>query len=117
MSNYAATAKPAIWGAVAGAVAVATIGFWGMGWKTAGGADEAARQRAGAAVVSALVPYCVANASKESEMAKLTKLAGETSGYARTQFVADSGWATMPGATTPDRPLAAACADKLQAKA
>jgi hypothetical protein len=116
MRNYAETAKPAVWGAVAGAIAVTAVGFWGMGWKTAGAADEVARQRAGSAVVSALVPYCVAHAQKESETAKLTKLAGETSSYTRGQLVADAGWATALGATTPDRPLAEACADKLQSR-
>ena len=38
----------------------------------------------------------------------------EESEYSRSEIVSDSGWATMPGMTSPDRGLASACAEKLR---
>jgi hypothetical protein len=53
--------KPACWGAVAGAIALAVIGFnWG-GWVTGGTAEAMAKQRANAAVEIALTPICAEN--------------------------------------------------------
>ena len=106
--------KPGIWGAVVGAIVIMVVGFWQMGWTTARTADRMATARAEAAVAAALVPFCVANAARDSDPAKLAKLDAEQSSYSRTQLVSDSGWATLPGMTTPDRGLASACSDKLQ---
>jgi len=106
--------KPAIWGAVGGAVAIMMAGFWGMGWTTAGTADRMAKDRAEAAVVAALVPFCVANAEHDPDGAKLAKVRAESSDYSREQLVSEDGWATMPGMTTSDRDLVSACSDKLQ---
>ena len=51
--------KPAFWGAVGGAAALAIVGFsWG-GWVTANTADTNAKQRSEKAVVAALAPICV----------------------------------------------------------
>jgi hypothetical protein len=53
--------KPACWGAVGGAIALAVIGFnWG-GWVTGGKAEAMARQRVNAAIETALRPICVDN--------------------------------------------------------
>jgi hypothetical protein len=109
-----AWAKPGVWGAVVGAVAIMILGFWQMGWTTAGSADRMARDRADSAVVAALVPFCVANAERDPDQAKLVKLRAEQSSYGRNQLVSDSGWATLPGMTSPDRELASACSTKLQ---
>jgi hypothetical protein len=105
--------KPGFWGAVAGAIAMAVIGFWGMGWSTAANADRLAKEQSEAAVVTALVPYCVANAQHDPDRAKLTKFRAEDESYKRSQIVQDSGWATMLGATTSDYTLANACSAKL----
>jgi hypothetical protein len=112
--NIPAWVKPGIWGAVAGAVAISILGFTQMGWTTANSADRMAKDRAEAAVVSALVPFCVANAERDADKTKLTKVKVEQSSYTRSQLVSDSGWATMPGMTSPERSLASACGDKLQ---
>jgi hypothetical protein len=114
MMNVPSWTKPGIWGAVAGAVAISILGFSQMGWTTAGSADRMARDRVETAVTSALLPFCVANAERDADAAKLSKFKTEQSSYSRTQLVSDSGWATMPGMTSPDRNLASACADKLQ---
>ena len=106
--------KPGIWGAVVGAIGIVIIGFWQMGWVTGSTADRMARNRADSAVVAALVPFCVANAERDPDLAKLANLKAEQSPYNRNQLVSDSGWATLPGMTSPDRELASACSDKLQ---
>jgi hypothetical protein len=106
--------KPGIWGAVVGAIGIMILGFWQMGWVTGGTADRMARNRADTAVVAALVPFCVANAERDPDRAKLASLKTEQSSYNRNQLVSDSGWATLPGMSSPDRELVSACSDKLQ---
>ena len=45
---------------------------------------------------------------------KLVKFHAETSSYSRSDIVRASGWATLPGMTSPDYALSQACAEKLQ---
>jgi hypothetical protein len=106
--------KPGIWGAVVGAIGIMILGFWQMGWVTGGAADRMARNRADTAVVAALVPFCVVNAERDPDGAKLASLKTAQSSYTRNQLVSDAGWATLPGMTSPDRELVSACSDKLQ---
>jgi hypothetical protein len=106
--------KTGAWGGVIGAIAISILGFSQMGWTTGGSADRMATERANAAVVAALVPFCVAKAQQDADGAKLVKLGGESSSYSRRQIVIDAGWATMLGMTSPDNALASACSDKLQ---
>ena len=105
--------KPGIWGAIVGAIAISIFGFSEMGWTTKGTADRIATDRADSAVVAALVPFCVANAERDPDRAKLAKVRSEESSYARSELVSASGWATMPGMTTPERGLVHACSEKL----
>jgi hypothetical protein len=104
--------KPAIWGAVGGATALAILGFTWGGWVTGGTAEATAKQRASMAVVSALAPICVdkfrqqANAS--ASQAELKAL----SSWQQGAFVEKGGWATMPGDNSgPDYAVAKACAE------
>jgi hypothetical protein len=106
--------KPGLWGAFAGAVAMAIVGFWGLGWKTAASADRVARDRADAAVVAALAPFCVVSANRDTETAKLAIFRAEESSYKRTQLVADAGWVSMAGTTSPNYALALACSKMLK---
>jgi len=54
-----ATVRSVLWGAAAGAIALAIVGFnWG-GWVTAGAAETLAKSRAATAVVAALTPICI----------------------------------------------------------
>jgi hypothetical protein len=107
--------KPGIWGAVIGAIAMAVVGFWGLGWMTSASADQLAGQRADAAVVGALVPFCVAKAEQDANGANLAKFRAEDASYKRSQIVQDAGWATMPGASSSSYALASSCSDKLAA--
>ena len=107
--------KPALWGAVGGAVAMSVIGFWGLGWTTGGNAERVAQGRADTAVAAALVPFCVAKAEQDPDATKLVKFRAETSSWSGDKIVRDAGWATTLGMTSPDSTLASACSEKLRA--
>jgi hypothetical protein len=106
--------KPALLGAVGGAIVLAIVGFsWG-GWVTGSTANELAIKRADSAVVAALTPICVENflhaAGATANLATLKKLA---SNWEQGDFVGKGGWATRPGAASSDYQLARACAETL----
>ena len=107
--------KPALWGIVGGAVALAIIGFsWG-GWLTGGKAEAAARTRADDAVVAALAPVCVDRFQRAGDApAQLVELKKADS-WSKGSFVEKGGWAAVPGKHTPERvsAVARACADLL----
>jgi hypothetical protein len=103
--------KPACWGAIGGAIAVAVIGFTWGGWVTGGTAETLAKERADAAVVKALTPICVDN-FRDSPDAKARLLEFKNaSWWERADFVKKHGWATMPGSNSPHDGVARACAD------
>jgi hypothetical protein len=84
-----AQVKPAVWGAIAGAVAAMIIGFvWG-GWVTGGTSEKNAGVAAQTAVVQAFVPLCVAKAEQQPEQLPLLK---KESSYSRYDFVVKAGW-------------------------
>jgi hypothetical protein len=109
--------KPAAWGAIGGAVALAIVGFaWG-GWVTGGSAAEAASQSARTAVIAALAPICATQFRGEVDAAgKLAELKALSS-YKRPDFVVKGGWATMPGSEEPVNGVAYACVEILTADA
>src|ERR1700739_3595926 len=101
-------------GIAIGAVASMVVGFsWG-GWMTAGTANKIAAERADTAVVTALTPICVEkflqNSDAKVNLAILQKI---SSNWEQGDFLQKGGWATQPGATSPDYHLARACAEKL----
>lgn len=106
--------KPAIWGAVAGCVATAVVGFGYMDWNTAATTDRIAAERANTAVVAALVPLCVANAKADEDPTRMVKFNAETSSFSRSDLVRTSGWATLPGMTAPSSNLVDACSEQLR---
>jgi|SRR5687767_12436022 hypothetical protein len=109
-----AETSPFLWGAAAGAVALAITGFaWG-GWVTGATAERLAATRADTAMVSALSPICVTQfqASPKARASLATLKA--TNSWEQAEYVSKGGWATMPGSTTePLREVAAACAQAL----
>jgi hypothetical protein len=101
-------------GIAIGAVASMVIGFsWG-GWVTGGTAIKLADEQANTAVVAALTPICVEkflqNNDAKANLAVLQKI---SSNWEQGQYLEKGGWATQPGATSPDYHLARACAEKL----
>jgi hypothetical protein len=106
--------KPAVWGAVAGVVALAILGFSQLGWTLGGTAEKMATQRAETAVVGALTPICVERFQLQTDAAaKLVAFNKVPSSWDRRSFIEKGGWATMPGSSTPNSAVATACAEKL----
>jgi len=108
--------KPALFGAVAGAVALAIVGFsWG-GWVTGGTAKQMAADQARLEVVAALVPICMQQSSQDPGVVETLALLKEASRYQRSDMLMEAGWATMPGSSDPNRNVASACMEKLAAQ-
>jgi hypothetical protein len=112
--NVHESIKPALWGAVGGAVAMAIVGFQGFGWTTGSSAEKLAQTRSASAVSEALVPFCVAKAEQDPDTTKLVKMRAEASSWSGAQIVRDSGWATVTGSSSPDSALANLCSEKLR---
>ena len=108
--------KPGILGFGLGAIAVTIVGFsWG-GWVTGSKADKLASDMAQVEVVKAFVPVCVARSISDPNAAKTLAELEKVQSYPRDDVMMDSGWATLPGARSPSRPLALACIDKIMEK-
>jgi hypothetical protein len=106
--------KPAITGAVVGAIATMVLGFSQGGWYLGSTAERMAKEQSADAVIAALVPICVNQSRADPEVtAKLGQLGAMTSSYERRDFVMKAGWATMPATEAPNSDLATACADVL----
>jgi hypothetical protein len=105
--------KPGLYGAVVGAGALAIVGFsWG-GWMTAGAAEKMAAEQARAEVVAALVPICIEQSNQDPQVQeRLAEMKGARP-IQRRDIIMNAGWATMPGATDPNRQVALACVEKL----
>jgi len=109
-----ATARSVLWGAAAGAIALAIVGFsWG-GWMTGGAAETLATNRAATAVIVALTPICVEKFRQAADAsANLAEMKKATYAWDQSKFVEKGGWATMPGSTAPNSAVARACAESL----
>jgi hypothetical protein len=106
--------KPALTGAVVGAIATMFLGFSQGGWLLGSSAERLAEQRSQVAVTAALVPICISQSKLDPDAtAKFAQLSTITSSYERRDFVMKAGWATVPAAEKPDGNLAAACAEVL----
>lgn len=105
-----AEVKPAVWGAIGGAIALAILGFTWGGWTTASSAATQASQRASEAVVTALAPICADNFRRDQDtvvrLAELKKI----SSWEQGSFIEKGGWAKMPGARSVDSSMTRACA-------
>lgn len=113
--NFHASLKPALFGAVAGAIAVAIIGFsWG-GWVTGSKARQMSFDQSRTQVLAVLTPICIEQSSQDPELAAKVAQMKSVQSYARSDIVMDSGWATMPGSTSSNREVARACAEQLYA--
>src|SRR5882724_1021397 len=105
--------KPAMWGALVGAVAFAVVGFSQLGWTLGGTAEKMATQRAEAAVVAALAPICVEKFQHQADAPTKLVEFNKVSSWNRRSVTEKGGWATMPGSDTPNSAVASACAEKL----
>jgi hypothetical protein len=101
--------KPALYGAVVGAVALAAVGFTWGGWTTSGAAQDLARKESLAAITAVLTPYCVERSQTDPNAEALLAELKAASSFNRRGIVEKAGWATPLGADKPDRELAQAC--------
>jgi hypothetical protein len=102
--------KPAVWGAVFGAVGIMIVGFSWMGWTLGHTTTRLVAEGRESAVVAALTPFCVANYMKQPDAVKqLALLKEDTSSYTQREIIEKAGFATMPGNKEPSSGLATAC--------
>src|SRR5690349_25165985 len=107
-----AALKPALWGAAAGAVALAIVGFGWGGWVTGGTAETLAKNRAATAVVAALTPICVEKFRQAAgASANLAEMKKATCVWDQSTFIEKGGWATLPGSDEPNYGVARAWDD------
>lgn len=105
---------PAVYGAGAGTVALAFIGFVPGGWETGGAARNMADVAAASAVAASLTPYCVRNSADDSRSVELLAELKAAPSNNRQTLIEKAGWATPLGADRPNRALARACEEALR---
>jgi hypothetical protein len=118
MPKLPASTEPYLWGALSGAIAISIFGFTWGGWVSGGSAERLALARADKAIVSSLVPICVAQFQTQKSPDAKGRLAAlkATESWQQGEYVIKGGWATMPGAGTTDEPnrdVASGCAEAL----
>ena len=102
--------KPLVGGIAIGAIALLIVIFW-TGWVvTSSKAELQGEDMAKAAVKETLAPICVEQYLQDPNKAERLKVLKEKSSYQRDDYVEENGWATMPGAESPVRGVADACA-------
>ena len=105
--------KPALWGAVTGAVAISVIGFSSMGWTLGSTAERMAADRAESAVVSVLAPICVEKFQQQADSAAKLIEFKQAASWDPRAIIEKGGWATLPGSDTANYAVAEACANLL----
>lgn len=101
--------KPGLYGALIGAVVVSISGFTWGGWVTGKTSHGMAVAMSRSEVISALVPVCLDMARTDPERAAKLAEIRTASTFRRRDALMETGWATVPGAKTPDREIAQAC--------
>jgi hypothetical protein len=85
------------------------------GWMLGGTVEMVAKERADSAVVAALAPICVDKFRRAPNATEnLSALNKFRFDWDRDLFLEKGGWATMPGATSPDPAVARICAETLR---
>lgn len=111
--KYVAMIKPAVWGAVVGAAALAIVGFnWGN-WHTGGSVTSLTEQKSREAVIAVLAPICAERFKNGADATAQHAALKKASTWSRGEFIEKGGWATLPGQKLPASGVAVACADML----
>lgn len=105
--------SPALYGAGAGAIALAIIGFTWGGWVTDTNARKMADNASSLAVASSLTPYCLERARTDPKSAELMAELQVASAFNRRDIIEKAGWATPLGSDQPLRALALSCEQAL----
>jgi hypothetical protein len=109
--------KPSLWDAPGGAIVWSMVGLSVLDSKFASAAEQSASGHANSAVVTAPVPFCVAEAETDVDPALRVKLRAEQSGYTRSDMFLKAGWATFNDAKFSDAAAAQACLGQPRAPA
>jgi hypothetical protein len=96
-----------------GAAATMVIGFYWGGWVTGGTAREMVYKSTSSAVVAALAPICVEKFQHSADASANLVEFKKIKSWQQDSFVAERGWATMPGTASPDSAVARVCAEML----
>jgi hypothetical protein len=113
MNKYPSV-KPAVWGAVAGAVAISVIGFSQFGW-TLGSAEADGGRASSNGGVTVLTPICVEKFRQQAEAAAKVASSPRPPRGTSAQIIEKGGWATISEAT-PNSARRLACAEKLASR-
>lgn len=105
--------KPALWGAVAGAVAISVVGFSQFGWMLGSTAERMATDRAESAVVSVLAPICVDKFQQQANSAARLIEFKNSASWDQRSLIEKGGWATIPGTEKMNSAVATACAERI----
>ncbi len=110
-----AETKPAVWGAIGGAIALAVIGFTWGGWVTGSTVASLNKQAASKAVIAVLAPICVDNYARATDTGKQLAELKKISSWQQAAFVEKTGWAKIPGINSVDSGMATVCAEMILA--
>jgi hypothetical protein len=112
-----AQTKPAVWGAVGGAVITVSLGFYLGGWQTTSSANRMAGELSEKKVIAALAPFCVDRFRKSADATQSAELLKFTTNYERGSFLEKGGYTSLPGSTETNWGVGRACGDLLAAAA
>ena len=106
--------KPAAYGAVAGGIAVAIVGFMWGGWVTGGSADARAQAAADTSRTDLAAAICVQNfLADEGARENLAEIKQFASASQQRTYIENGGWAVMPDREAVARSTATLCARML----
>jgi alpha/beta superfamily hydrolase len=101
---------------IIGAVATVIIGFTWGGWVRGSTAQKLANDKVNAEIVTLYTPQCVRHFEAQADMpAHWAALKKASADYDQQSFIEKAGFATPPGAKSPNDDVADACASKLTA--
>lgn len=106
--------KPAAYGAVAGAIAVALVGFMWGGWVTGGSARSLALEAADTSRTDLAAAVCAQNfLASDNARVNLAELKLLTSSMRQRTYIEDGDWAVMPDREESARATLTLCAKML----
>jgi hypothetical protein len=115
--NVPGQIKPAMWGAVGGAIATLALGFYWGGWHTTGSANRMVSEQSEKKVIAALAPFCADRFVKSASAAQSAELLKITTNFERGSFLEKGGYTSSPGSTEVNWGVGRACGDLLVAAA
>jgi hypothetical protein len=109
------TMKTVLWSAVGGAIVWWIVLGVVFGWMPPGSAERQGTDRVQAALLDVRAPICVAKFNLDGDNGQQIEALKKANSWAQDDFVAEHGWATMPGDKKPETGVAAECARRILA--